>query len=125
MPFRLAAVWWSIGVLLAVTVVVLSLVPPGGGAALLPDKLVHFSAYLVLGFWFASLALRRQWLALVAVIALGGLVELLQGLTSYRYSDWLDFAANTAGVAVTSLIVQFLPVNVFNWLEQRLPASKP
>lgn len=120
MPFRLAAVWWSIGVLLAAAVVVLSLVPPADGAALLPDKLLHFFAYLVLGFWFASLALDRRWLAVAAVVAMGGLVELLQGTTPYRYSEWLDFAANTAGVAVAYLFVQILPLNVFNWLEQHL-----
>lgn len=120
MPFRLAAVWWSIGVLLAAAVVVLSLVPPADGAALLPDKLLHFSAYLVLGFWFVSLAPRRRWLAVAAVVAMGGLVELLQGATPYRYSEWLDFAANTAGVAVAYLFVQILPLNVFSWLEQHL-----
>ena len=59
MPLRLAHTWWSIGAVLVAGVVILSLAPPGEGAAILPDKLVHFATYFFLAFWFVSLAMRR------------------------------------------------------------------
>lgn len=121
MTFRFAAAWWSIGVLMLAAVLVLSLLPPGEGTALLPDKLLHFLTYFLLGFWFVSLTPRRSLFATGAVMAFGGFVELLQGLTATRHPEWLDFAANSAGVMLALLLVIFLPVNPFAWLERRLP----
>jgi len=124
MQLSLARLWWSIGVLLVAVDVMLSLAPPGDGAALLPDKLVHFASYFLIGFWFISLAIRHDYLALAGVIALGGMLELLQGMTPTRQPEWLDFVANTAGVLLALVITRALPFNVFAWIERRLSFAR-
>jgi VanZ family protein len=65
------------------------------------DKLEHFGAYLLMTAWFAAAYPGRKrglWIA-AAFIALGGLIEILQGLSGYRDAEWLDWAADCLGVA--------------------------
>lgn len=62
------------------------------------DKAEHFTAYFGLGL-LAALAwgLRRSvLLVLVGVIALGGVLEILQSMTG-RDAEWLDELANSMG----------------------------
>ena len=64
------------------------------------DKLGHLLAYGGLMAWWSQLypsTATRLKLALVFVV-LGGAMELAQGLTPDRYPEWLDLAANSAGV---------------------------
>lgn len=62
------------------------------------DKVEHFGAYLLITAWFAAAYPRRmRWFAL-AFAVLGGLIEILQGYTG-RDAEWLDWAADCAGVA--------------------------
>jgi len=64
------------------------------------DKLGHLLAYGGLMAWWSQLYVSpatRLRLG-VAFIALGAMMELAQGLTPDRYPEWLDLAANTAGV---------------------------
>lgn len=119
MPLRLASAWWSIGALLVIAVIVLSLLPPGEGQSLLPDKLVHFATYFILGAWFVSLT-SRHGMALLGVILLGGALELLQGLTPQRQPEWLDLLANTSGALLAAFTVRLLPANLFRWIENQL-----
>jgi VanZ family protein len=63
------------------------------------DKLGHFLIYAVLMLWFAGIYRPSRYLVIaIALILLGGLLELLQSLTGYRMGDWNDFLANGAGV---------------------------
>lgn len=65
------------------------------------DKLEHFAAYLLMTAWFAAACPGRKrglWIA-AAFIALGGFIEILQGLSGYRDAEWLDWAADCLGVA--------------------------
>jgi hypothetical protein len=61
------------------------------------DKLHHFIAYAFLMF---PVALRKPekwiWLA-VGFVAYSGAIELIQPYVN-RYGEWLDMAANTAGI---------------------------
>ena len=123
MPLRLAWLWWSIGALLVLLDIVLSLAPPGDVAPLVPDKAVHFSTYFLLAFWFVSLAARKRLAAVTAVIALGGVLELLQGLTPARQPEWLDLLANTSGALLALCIVMLLPFNVFAVVERLAPRT--
>lgn len=71
------------------------------------DKAVHFIMYLgVTGVYLLDhtrrehprrAALRAAALITLGAVALGGLLEIAQGLTGRRTSDILDFAANSAG----------------------------
>lgn len=61
------------------------------------DKLVHFGIFL--GF-AVLLYVDRGWTptsTLLASVAFAAVIELLQGLVSYRDADWYDLAAGAAG----------------------------
>ena len=93
-----------IGWLLVATVITLSLVKIG---AVMPDvkngdKIGHFLAYFSLMSWFAWLY-PKPWVRnvyAVGFIVMGGVMEVLQSMTSYRTADIEDFHVNTIGVIV-------------------------
>ncbi len=97
--------WWSLGWLGIVLLLALSLAPISGPKLDLPsgDKYLHALSYCVTMLWFAQLSARR-WLLAFGLVALGALIEGLQGLTGYRHPDLGDAAANTAGVLVGWLL---------------------
>ena len=94
----LTRLWYAVGgiMLLAVAIVSLLPAPPDIGVS---DKLSHFLTYVVLSGWFSLLARQRTVLvgSIIALIAYGMLIEWLQGLTGYRYAEWGDVIANSAG----------------------------
>ena len=61
------------------------------------DKLGHALTFLLLALWFAG-QYRSLWAIAAGLLAYGALIELCQGLTGYRSAEWLDMAANTAGI---------------------------
>lgn len=69
------------------------------------DKLAHLALFLGLGWlWQRSLARAGRpvsYLAIfAAVVAYGGLLELLQGATGIRTAEWADFAADAFGAGL-------------------------
>ena len=102
---RYRKLWLSIGYLLIVVVVFLSLTSnPVQFDTSLPyqDKLLHALAYFSLTFWFMQIYHVRhhvfQWV--IFFLCLGLLLEYLQGFDSNRYSEAGDMVANTLGVVV-------------------------
>jgi VanZ family protein len=100
--FRLA----SVAIVFAIWA--LSFLPASG----LPDvpgndkwhhALAYFAGMFCWGQWFTR-PLPRLKLA-IFFIAMGALIECLQGLTSYRFFEWLDMLANAVGVALAWLVV--------------------
>ena len=94
--------WLGLGTLLIALVVLGSLisVPKPVGAAMAHDKLVHLGVYAILMAWFAQLFrhdLTRLLLGL-GFVALGVLMECLQGMVPARQFDVIDMIANTSGV---------------------------
>ena len=84
--------------------------PTGGAASLLfgvphVDKLAHLVVFLGLG-WVWRRSLRRAGRLIpysaifAAVVAYGGLLELLQGATGIRSAEWADFAADALGAGL-------------------------
>lgn len=75
--------------------------PPKGPDVPMADKWEHLLAYGSLMFWWGQLALgRTRWSLALAFIAMGGCVEILQGLGGVRMAEWGDFFANGLGVAL-------------------------
>jgi len=102
---RYRKLWLSIGYLLIVVVVFLSLTSnPVHVDTNLPyqDKLFHVLAYFSLTFWFMQIYHIRhhvfQWV--IFFLCLGMLLEYLQGFDLNRYSEVGDMIANTLGVVV-------------------------
>jgi VanZ family protein len=99
-----AAGWLGI----AVTLVV-SLTPPTLPTPNHSDKLVHLAGYALVMCWWAQIVVERRWRLALAVVMLGAVIELLQGLTPNRQPDLLDVFANSAGVALGWLAARGLP----------------
>jgi hypothetical protein len=99
---RYRGAWLLIGFLLSALILVGSLWPSLPQAATgVSDKFMHFSAYAVLAFLFAGATDVRRWPHLaLGLLLFSGAIELAQEyLTEARSGEWLDFAANAAGIA--------------------------
>jgi VanZ family protein len=97
-----ARLWYALGALLTGFIVVTSLAPLRDLPALhLSDKVEHATAFSVLALWFGGLLPQRHygWLAL-ALLALGGAIEIAQGLMGLgRRADVHDLVADGWGIA--------------------------
>lgn len=118
---RYRGAWLTLGWLLLLGIGVGSLWPtlPRATAGI-SDKFMHFAAYACLAFVFAGALQRARWpwLAL-ALIGFGAAIELAQaGLTATRSGEWLDLAANAAGVVVGIGLVALCPGNWCRQLER-------
>ncbi|MCS6787525.1 MAG: VanZ family protein [Thiobacillaceae bacterium] len=110
--------WWLTGGCMVLAVVYFSLIPSPPEADLPHwDKLNHLAAYAGLAWWFAQLGLARTPVAL-ALLALGGAVELAQGLIPSRQAGLADMGANVLGVGLGLALAARLP-NALLWLEAR------
>jgi len=94
--------WLALGWLLVVSVAVASVLPsvvPTGFAY--SDKLAHGASYCLLMVWFAGLYARRRYgLIALTLLALGVVLEVIQGQLSYRLFDLADLRANALGVLI-------------------------
>ncbi len=120
---RYRAAWLALGWLLLCGVAVGSLVPAvPAAAAQISDKLMHFLAYAVLAFVFIGAYGRHRWpFFVIGLLLLGAAIELAQGLlVASRASEWLDLAANSAGVATGTLVALAIPGNWCRHVERRL-----
>jgi VanZ family protein len=89
---------WAFFACLAV-VMVLALAPP---RTPMPstgwDKVNHALAFAVLAVLGRGSYAQHKVRVLLGLLAYGGVMELLQGLTGYRSAEWLDLAADAAGL---------------------------
>jgi VanZ family protein len=121
---RYARLWIALGMVLLLVIAAGCLLPgrdvPEFG--ILSDKLKHFLAFGLLAFWFGSIVVRADlpWVG-VAVVAIGGLIELLQGAMGLgRDAEWLDLVADALGVAL-GLILVLTPLGRWaRWFEARV-----
>lgn len=102
---RLRCFWTLSGWGLIVTVIMLSLLPlpsPKLGLILLNlDKVEHALTYATLTLWFAQICPRCTWAGIgLKLLTLGVIIELLQGVTTYRNFSFWDIGANTLGILI-------------------------
>ncbi len=76
------------------------------------DKVLHLSAYLVICFWHCLMFPGRKRWVLLACIALGGFIEILQGILGYRDASILDECANTVGSLLGLLVARYSVVKI-------------
>jgi VanZ family protein len=79
--------------------------PPTTALGAMSDKTMHFLAYFILSL-LATIMLRAGWRALfamVGLIAMGGALEITQGLVG-RDTDVLDELANARGALLGALV---------------------
>lgn len=112
--------WLAIGWSLVILVTVLSLLPaPQLPQVGLSDKFGHILAYFTLMAWFGQIHGARLK-PVLALLAMGATLEILQGLSGYREMSGLDMLANAIGVATGWLFSRLSP-NLLIQLEGHLP----
>ena len=121
---RFNALWYLIGGVLLGGIVVGSLVPVPRLSPTFNDKLIHFLIYFLLMTWFGQLQRQRVLLAL-GFVAMGFIIELLQGQTRYRTFEWYDLLANTAGIAVAWVCLMTPFGKMLSWLDRWLQRKMP
>jgi hypothetical protein len=122
-PLHFRVFWLALGIALLVMVLYLTLSAPGlerrfpGG-----DKMAHASGFFALMFWYAALFERRFLILLgLALLALGGVIELAQGWMAIgRRAEWADFFANGVGIAVAAGVSLLSRHSWLQWVERRL-----
>ena len=103
-PFRRPALWLGawLGMLLATVFVCLVPMPEIAPRVDNFDKIEHLAGYALLMAYAVMLFATRRALGMAAagLLALGGLIEALQSMTSWRSADAADLVANALGVAL-------------------------
>ena len=122
--WRVAGAFMLLGVLgatLAPSVLMNMRLPELGGN----DKWAHGIAFLILAVWFSGQYSRRSyWKIAISLVAFGALIEVCQYMTRYRTAEWLDLAADCAGI-VAGLVVAWAGAGGWSLhLENRLRARK-
>lgn len=110
LPLRNAGLWRALSVAILILVLAAALSPTfwffdNRHDALSwfehADKWLHGITFVALSIWFSGLFEQRAWWRIATGLLLFGfVVEFLQLQISYRTADWLDIAANTAGIIV-------------------------
>ena len=97
-----SAFWISAIVLTIASLVPVELLPRQ--AASIWDKGQHAFGFT----WLALLGLlsysRHVCPTVLGLVVFGGVIELLQAATGWRYGEWLDFLADVIGVAAGTLL---------------------
>jgi VanZ family protein len=105
MPVRPLRLWRFAFAACLVTVLVLALLPTNQP---LPttgwDKTDHILAFAVLTLLGFHCGYRTR--LAIGLLSYGIGIELLQGLTSYRYAEWRDVVADAMGIAVAFLLAR-------------------
>jgi len=117
------SLWWLCGVALVMLVFYLSLTPVPSDVISVEhsDKVGHFLSYFILMSWFVQLYQGSRHLLLLAMfIAMGLLIELLQGQTTYRLFEYADIAANSLGALFAWGLARTAYASLLLRLEQRV-----
>lgn len=114
----LRKVWLALGWLWVAVIFYLSLAPhpPEPVHFWNVDKLEHALAYAWVMLWFCQLAYTRARLAAVFV-AMGVVIEFLQGMTGYRYFEYADMLANSTGVLSGWWLASRSAGRILVWIE--------
>jgi hypothetical protein len=134
LPLRYAARWRTAGLCLLALVLVASLMPmflifPDRGDFVTwfvhVDKWLHGIAFVVLAVWFAGqYRPSSYWRIAVGLLAFGVLIEACQRMVTYRSAEWLDIAADAAGIAVGIAIALAGLGGWSLWVEDRLASNR-
>ena len=89
----------------------------------LSDKALHMLTFTFLAAWFSGQYSRQSyWRIALGLVLFGALIEVFQGMVSYRTSEWMDLYADAVGIAAC-LIIALLGVGGWSqrvelWLER-------
>lgn len=108
LPLEYAPRWRIAGILLLLAVLVATLTPASwlwpGKIELVSwiksfDKWAHLFTFVILTVWFTGqYRPRSYWRIAAGLMVFGMLIEVCQRIVGYRSADWLDLAADVAGI---------------------------
>jgi hypothetical protein len=116
-------VWLAIGFLLIGVICFLTLTPspPDMGDFPESDKIGHLAAYSIMMLWFGFIYVHRKRYIRVglAFIAMGIVLEMIQGMLGYRSFSCLDMGANACGVMIGWLLAKTRLADALVYVEGR------
>ena len=103
-----SSLWRTLFVCALTVITMLSLVPVSHPPVVADfDKVEHVVAYGGLAYLMLRGFDARYRLGLILLlIVYSGVIELLQGLSGYRYAEWADLVANAIGALAGWLVVR-------------------
>lgn len=115
LPLRYARHWQLASIILLLLVLIAALMPAAVWfwSDQLPvvewlkhvDKWAHGLTFVVLAVWFCGLYERGSyWRVAIGLLAFGALIEVLQGMLSYRLAEWHDLGADAIGIIAGVII---------------------
>jgi VanZ family protein len=116
----------SLGWLLVAVTVVFSLLPaPPSGPVVIDDKILHAATYFLLASWFAGIYRPSRYGVIGGgLLLLGAVIELMQRAGGERMGEWLDLAANAAGIAVGLALARLGLGAWCAWFERLVPGAR-
>ena len=132
LPLRFSVFWRTASFLLLLAVLAATLLPAFWADRqdlvswfLHADKWMHGLTFVVLAVWFAGqYRPRSYWRIAAGLLAFGALIEICQSTIAYRSAEWLDMAANAAGIAA-GLAVALVGLGGWCvWFEDRFVPAK-
>ena len=134
LPLRYAARWRVASIVLLTLVLISTLMPavwfwPDRSGLVNwfvhVDKWLHGITFVFLAVWFAGQYRRKSyWRIGVGLLFFGVLIEACQRLVTYRSADWLDIAADAAGIAV-GMAVAIAGLGGWSlWVENRFARTR-
>lgn len=125
-PLRHLTYWRLLGRLLVVAMLMLALLPAPQvvGAVPFGDKIGHVLGFAALMLWYAQIygGARERLRCVLACVAFGLTIEVLQALTPYRSAEFADLAADALGAVLGWLVARGPFGDLFTWVERRVTA---
>lgn len=131
LDLRFALYWQAASVLGMLLVFTATLIPPHwlwptdtSAGLQISDKLLHGMTFAFLAVWFCGQYARRAyWRVVIGLLAFGILIEISQRMVAYRSAEFLDIAANLAGIS-SGLLLAFVGLGGWslrfeNWIGRR------
>ena len=108
LPLRHKNRWRIAGVVLLILVLAAAMAPAIWLTQHFPtvillslDTWLHMLTFLCLALWFSGQYQRSSyWRLAIGLTAFGALIELCQGMISYRLADWTDLGADVLGTGL-------------------------
>jgi len=99
--------WKILFFIASIAILILALLPNGGGIDTGWDKANHFIAFFTLSFLLnrASSTIYARLRNMISLVGFGILIEVLQSFVKYRDSDFSDVIADSVGILTFQLLL--------------------
>lgn len=124
--FALFRLWLALGFVACAVVFYGCLMhnPPQGPDIRDFDKVEHFTAYVILGVWFAGLLAPRYIAVFIGLACFGAFIEVVQYYSGYRDGDPYDWLADCLGLIVGIALAHYGAMHWLRYIDRRVTANR-